>query len=51
MLDVNDKETLSDGSPAFAGDYRRNMYFPKLDPEIVKRISELERKSKENTND
>ena len=48
---VEDKETLY-GSPAIsAGDYRRNyVHFRNL-TEIVKRISELEKKSKESSND
>jgi UDP-3-O-[3-hydroxymyristoyl] glucosamine N-acyltransferase len=48
---VEDKETLY-GSPAIsAGDYRRSyVHFRNL-TEIVKRISELEKKSKESSND
>lgn len=48
---VEDKETLY-GSPAISsGDYRRNyVHFRNL-TEIVKRISELEKKSKESSND
>ena len=49
--DVQDGETLF-GTPAFnAGDYRRSYVLFRKFPEIVERINNLEKNSKENTNE